>query len=659
MLIVLWTLLCVAILAAPQLVLATESLPIVVVEAEAANDRLDVDQADADSFSGFARQIEREDFSQQVATVSDILGDTTGVQIRQIGGYGGYSAVNLRGTGGKQVNLYLDGMLINSAQNGGADLNLIPSAILQRIELYPDFTPIQLGSANIGGAINLVTLDVFEPMRELSVAQGSFGLERYSLVASDTFGNWNFLVGADTESADNDYDVFNDNNTEFNLEDDRWEQQNNSQFEQNAVLVKVGRHFSNNQKLEMLANWNNSEKGIPSINNNEQNEATLDGNQWRGQVKYNIEFSDVVTSLRLYASQLEQTYDDRGGGTGISNEYLRMQEDQWGLASVSSLDWLNNTTYLNLEYREESFEETNLYNQRKAVDNQRHQFLAGLQDDSYWFADTLTVSISARHQQIDDEVLLDPSSVQTFFGNDFSDISDSEHTESLGLTYQPWQPLRLKANIANQVRVPTLQERFGTQGQFVGNPELKTERSKSWDAGWLLEFQNFQLQYSYFDKSLEDAIVVEFNSQGYAKAFNVEGAEIQGSELDLSWQAMTWLQLQAGATITDSVNNSDVRSAHGKQLSGIYHKTFNTAVTATWQQWLLRLQYQVEDDLFYDSANTVWPGLKETVDMEVRFAMQHWSAQLNLNNVLDEQYQDFNRFWGPGRSLNLNLTMYW
>lgn len=646
-------------LAASFSVFAVETLPTVQVVADSERQPIDVDQVDPETFSGFARQVGREDFSQRVATVSDVLNQTNGVQIRQIGGYGGFSSINLRGSGAKQVNLYLDGMLVNSAQTGGADLNLIPSAILQRIELYPDFTPIQLGSANIGGAINLVTLDAFTPLRELGVARGSFGLERYSFVASDILGGWNFLMGVDSESADNDYEVFNDNNTEFNTSDDRWEKMNNSQYKQTSALLKAGKSWNSDQKLEMLLNWNETEKGIPSIDNNMENEALLNGQQLRGHIKYNIAFGNVVTSQRLFASHEKQRYDDRGGGTGISNEYLRTQADQWGLASVSSFDWLNSTTYLNVEYREETFAETNLYNRRKALDNQRSQLLTGLQNDSYWLAETLMVSVSTRHQRVDDEVLLEPNSAQTFFGTDFSNVSGSEHTESLGLTYQPWPALRLKANIARQIRIPTLQERFGTQGQFIGNPQLKTERSKNWDAGWLFEYRSVQFQYSYFEKALEDGIVLEFDSQGYAKARNVDSADISGSELDLSWQTLGWLRLQAGATFTDSVNNTDILAIQGKQLSGIYHKTFNVAAIASWHPWLLRLQYQVDDELFYDAANTVWPGQKETMDVELRWELPHWSVQMNLHNVLDEQFQDFNRFWGPGRSLNLNLTMYW
>src|SRR3990167_7680797 len=107
---------------------AASQLPEVEVVSEAPVHADNIEQVDLESFTGFGRQIDRDQFQQQMATVSDVLDQTSGVQIRQVGGHGGFATVSMRGTGGKQVNLYLDGLLLNSAQTGGADLNQIGRA---------------------------------------------------------------------------------------------------------------------------------------------------------------------------------------------------------------------------------------------------------------------------------------------------------------------------------------------------------------------------------------------------------------------------------------------------------------------------------------------------------------------------------------------------
>src|SRR5207302_6624048 len=81
--------------------------------------------------------------------------------------------VSLRGASPRQVSVYLDGAPLPSAAHGVVDLSDLPVGAAERIEVYRGASPLGLGAATPGGAIQLVTLASRERL-EAHVARGSF-----------------------------------------------------------------------------------------------------------------------------------------------------------------------------------------------------------------------------------------------------------------------------------------------------------------------------------------------------------------------------------------------------------------------------------------------------------------------------------------------------
>ena len=96
------------------------------------------------------------------------------MRIVQYGGLGAFSTVSLRGAPPGQVAVYLDGAPLTSAAHGTVDVSDLPSGMVERIEVYRGMSPLGLGAATPGGAVNLVTSDAAR-VRTLRVAGGSFG----------------------------------------------------------------------------------------------------------------------------------------------------------------------------------------------------------------------------------------------------------------------------------------------------------------------------------------------------------------------------------------------------------------------------------------------------------------------------------------------------
>jgi vitamin B12 transporter len=86
---------------------------------------------------------------------------------------------------------------------------------------------------------------------------------------------------------------------------------------------------------------------------------------------------------------------------------------------------------------------------------------------------------------------------------------------SLGVAYHPLDYLKLRANYGHAFKMPAPRQQGGlfymaTTGSsgnpFVGNPDIKPERSKTWDIGVDVDYQALNLYATYFDTHYRDKI---------------------------------------------------------------------------------------------------------------------------------------------------------
>ena len=130
--------------------------PLQLAPVEVRGQRLGVEQIVRET-STFATTIDTSEATAKVQSVADVLSESVGVQVRRFGGLGAFSTVSIRGSTPNQVEVYLDNVLLNTANAGLVDLGSVPLDNVDHIEIYRGFAPLQLGAGSIGGAINLVT----------------------------------------------------------------------------------------------------------------------------------------------------------------------------------------------------------------------------------------------------------------------------------------------------------------------------------------------------------------------------------------------------------------------------------------------------------------------------------------------------------------------
>lgn len=106
--------------------------------------------------SGFAvNVIETKEASLRNLQTNELLDRTVGVRVRQNGGLGSSVEYNLNGMSGRSIGIFIDGIEI-STYGSSFNLNNIPPAMIERIEVYKGVLPAHLSGDYMGGAINVV-----------------------------------------------------------------------------------------------------------------------------------------------------------------------------------------------------------------------------------------------------------------------------------------------------------------------------------------------------------------------------------------------------------------------------------------------------------------------------------------------------------------------
>ncbi|WP_164109736.1 MULTISPECIES: TonB-dependent receptor domain-containing protein [Sphingobacterium] len=125
--------------------------------------------------SGFAVAIiETKEASLRNLTTNELLDRAVGVRVRQNGGVGSQVEYNLNGMSGSAIGLFLDGIEV-STYGSSFNLNNIPPAMIERIEVYKGVLPSHLTGDYVGGAINVVLKkDVARNNATVALSYGSF-----------------------------------------------------------------------------------------------------------------------------------------------------------------------------------------------------------------------------------------------------------------------------------------------------------------------------------------------------------------------------------------------------------------------------------------------------------------------------------------------------
>jgi iron complex outermembrane receptor protein len=615
--------------------------------------------------SMFATVVDTSEATARVDSVADVLSESVGVQVRRFGGLGAFSTVSIRGSTPSEVEVYLDGVLLNRANAGLVDLGNLPLDNVERIEIYRGFSPLHLGAGSVGGVINLVTRQVAgAAINSVSGSYGSFATRKFTLYRSQSFAKLGYLVLFHYTGSEGDFEFLSDNGTPFNSLDDEVATRRNNDF----------RSFNVNAKGEVtVAGWGitladdffTKSQGVPGQSSVQSENSRLD--VWRNVATLRLEKKGVPWSMADLAFQFAYTWQhenfrDPEGTIGIAvqdeentsnafsgNGVLTLYLERWGQI-VSLLLEGHSETFRTVDHLPELRGEPS----RRGPLQRRLSLITAMQDEILLFNERLVLRPLLRYQFVDSDFGTQPT-----LGAVVLDREDQDHlvSPSLGVKFRLTPFLDLKGNIGRFTRVPTLFELFGDRGTTVGNPTLKPEKSVNWDLGFVLELPSHGildrvfLEYAYFASEAEDLIVFIQNSQATAQARNISAASVKGHEI--SWSLTAWhhLRLYGNYTFQKARDTSDTFS-RGNALPGRPRHELHQALElfTKWGKIVYGFDYIAKNFLDRANAFVVDGRALHNLSLSLFPFGKAFRLTFEAKNITNNQVEDFRGFPLPGRS---------
>jgi len=615
--------------------------------------------------TAFATVVDTSEKTSEVDTVSDVLSESVGVQVRRFGGLGAFSTLSIRGSAANQVQIYLDGVPMSRARNEVVNLATLPLDGVDHIEVYRSSVPIAFARAGLGGVVNVVTRRPgVVPQTLISASYGSFETRKVDVERSARHDAWEYLFFGNYMGTAGDFTFLDDNGTptEINPFDDVEATRQNNGSDTFDLLAKGGYKISERAGVGLTNQTFYKDEGVPGIGSNQSREASFE--QFRNLTHLRGEFHGLgIEALDLRAT-VHALYDraqfeDRAGEIGIGSQDNDDQTIAVGADTLFTYYWgTHQVPGLSLAAGHEVFmPDSRLEPESAGPDQHRLVGTVAAQDEVYLWADRLVILPAIRWEWIGDDF---SGSVPE---NNSSVDRPRERTDTftsprLGVRFQvvPW--LEFLGNASRVSRPPNFGELFGDRGVVRGTPDLRPEEADNRDIGFRLGrrklgvLEEIRLEYAYFDNDFDDLILLVARSQGVFKPQNVGAASVCGHEISMSLRAWGHVSVAANYTRQDAVDEGVEPWARGKRLPGLPED--EAYVRAEIYHAWARLFYDVNliGDNFADRYNLQRVPSRDIhgLGLSLTLPKRALTATFEVKNLADDRTADFAGFPLPGRS---------
>ena len=259
--------------------------------------------------------------------------------------------------------------------------------------------------------------------------------------------------------------------------------------------------------------------------------------------------------------------------------------------------------------------------------------------------------------RVDNKLLLTPA-----IRYDYHKSFGSHTSPNLGATYFISDKSRFKANYGTSYRAPSVDELYGafTHGgiwggmAIVGNPDLKPEKSKSWEISYEQEFgDTTSAKLTYFDNKKEDAITNKIEMappSQMGKFYNIDSTSSKGVEFEIKHDFGKGFTLVGNYNWLDSVDdttgerlNYNARNTYMAKLMWTEPIKKEWNITA-WNKWYTDFQY--DSDTVYSVNTFNFTVTKRWGDKYRVFA--------GIDNVFNKDLSDmgyYGRLWRVGAEM--------
>jgi vitamin B12 transporter len=461
--------------------------------------------------------ITAEDLSrQQITTPAAALGGVPGAPAFANGAIGSDISIFTRGSDSDQTLFLVDGIRLNDANTdyavylGGARLGATDT-----IEIARGPQSTLYGSEAVGGVISIqAQKGSGDPSADVAIEAGSFDTVSGTVNAQGAEDKWAWSLSASGSHTAND--------------------RPNNDFDSGDLVLRLDREISSVVAIGATLRGFEGKYGDPGDIYTNDPYAYEDESNWLGTV-----FADLKPATDWTAHVTVGGQDRR---------YLSFDEDPGVFTST-----------------------TVVQNRRGVLDAQTTY--SGLADQK------LTTGVTAEAETTQDDGYGDIDQRQTFFAafaedewnpvkstyltgglryDDFDTFGSSVTGRATAAWLAPDRSIKLRASYGTGFNAPSFLELYGVATGYVGNPDLKPERSRGGDAGvdFYLPKGAGSLSATWFRNDYSNLIDYNFNVYP-GTTVNIGQARTDGIELEAKLKLAAGIELHASYTYLNADDLTD------------------------------------------------------------------------------------------------------
>jgi vitamin B12 transporter len=559
--------------------------------------------------------IDRQMIEQSGAqTVAQLLSSFAAVEIAENGGQGKTTGVFLRGTKTAQSLILLNGSKLENASSGGANLEFLPLNAIERIEVVQGPASAVYGSSAIGGVIHIITRSD-TPTQVVQASVGSRGTRQLRAATGGAFsqGSWQVQLGTQRT-----------NGFDATLPASKNAQADNDGARQDSASAFANWRVADGFKVGLNAMKSSGSSQYDDSFSTPETARLKFGNSQLG-VDLNMKpMQSWESNLRLSRSQINYEFFAFEFSPKAVTRALAW-ENQYRLNPATSIVFGADSTKQQVKGAGVTYETDTRNN------------------SAYWLG---TVGSNASHQwrvQARHDKITSPNS---------QGLSANHYSAAYGYQFTPTTVLSIST--ATAFRAPTFDDLFSP---FGGNPNLRPEKSKSWEM--LLQQRSGATDWSVvlFSQVIRDAIELDadFTPQNQQKA-TVRG--VTAKLLHSESFGTDRLTFRSHLTAQDPTG----RSQNGLGLAAVETQLARRARV----HGALGLDYQFGP---FNAGSQIRAQGKRVdadgsplapyavVDVNANYQLQAGlSAQLKLLNLANRQYETAAGYRSQPRAVSLGLT---
>ena len=603
-------------------------------------------------------------------SVADALRYFSGIQLKDYGGVGGIKTVNIRSMGTHHLGISYDGIQLGNAQNGQIDLGQFSLDNVEEITLYNgQKSAIFQPASDFGhaGAIYIRTKEPENTHLKFKTQYGSSDMFRFSTLweqkLSETISS---SVSAGFLTASGKY--------KFRYErrypngETAWDttavRQNGDIHAERIEANLFGRLYQGSWQVKGYLY--NSARGIPGA---------IVNNVWRRGERQ----QDLNTFV--------QAAFDKNIGDGFSTRWLAKY-------AYYNTHYVNkDTTQLPVDNR---YKQQEVYLSTANVLELLPNWSASLSYDFKWNklnADTynfafptrisnlvsLATAIDYKHLKAQGSILATFINDKTHRRGEFAGMNSSNTlsklTPALFVNIYPFRGtfFSMRAYVKKSFRMPTFNDLYYTD---MGNANLVPESALQYDAGFALNkhfehgiVRHAEMHFDAYYNTVHDKIVAYPKGQQFRwTMLNLGKVHIKGIDVEAEADFQIGKELVATAraqyTYQDARDVTDPNDSYYKhQIPYIPWHSGSAIVGLSYKNWDLNYSFIYAGERYDEQENILYNHMEPwyTSDLSLRYQWKVngllMTAQAEVNNLLDQDYEVIVNYPMPGRNYALTLSV--